>query len=139
MEIKTILLILLPILSAIISSYITYHFAIKTKQKEAMLKFKEEKYANLLILLQGFVGKTASSDNKKLFLEEFYKSWIYCSDNVIKSINKMLNLIMQSKGQPPNHNKGKEIIGTIVLEMRKDLLGKTKLNSNNFAYIDVIE
>ena len=59
MEIKDLLLILIPLVVAMLSSYLTYFFTIKSKRSEAILKFKEEKYSNLLILLQGFIGNTA--------------------------------------------------------------------------------
>ena len=58
MVIKDYLLLLLPLIAAALSSYLTYLFAIKSRHKESMVRFKEEKYSNLLILLQGFVGKT---------------------------------------------------------------------------------
>lgn len=64
---KTILLILISVITAILSSYLTYYFTIKSKKSEAILKFKEEKYSNLLILLQGFVGRTASGETKRKF------------------------------------------------------------------------
>ena len=139
MKIETILLILLPIITAIVSSYLTYYFTIKAKKSEAILKFKEEKYSNLLILLQGFVGKTTSGETKRKFFEEQYKSWLYCSDGVVKAINEMVQLVIDLRGKEPEPEKGKKAVGNIVLEMRKDLLGKTKLTSENFRYTDVID
>ena len=139
MKIETILLILLPIITAIVSSYLTYYFTIKSKKSEAILKFKEEKYSNLLILLQGFVGKTTSGETKRKFFEEQYKSWLYCSDGVVKAINEMVQLVIDLRGKEPEPEKGKKAVGNIVLEIRKDLLGKTKLTSENFRYTDVID
>ncbi|MFA5084195.1 MAG: hypothetical protein WC475_02330 [Candidatus Paceibacterota bacterium] len=139
MDIKTILLILIPIITAVLGSYLTYYFTIKSKKSEAILKFKEEKYSNLLILLQGFIGRTTSGETKKKFFEEQYKSWLYCSDGVVKAINEMVQLVIDSRGKEPEHGKGKKAIGNIVFEMRKDLLGKTELTADNFGYTDVIE
>jgi hypothetical protein len=139
MNTTAILLVLIPIATAAISSYLTYFFAIKSKKSEAILKFKEEKYSNLLILLQGFVGKTTSGETKRKFFEEQYKSWLYCSDSVVKAINKMVQLVIDSRGKEPDTEKGKKAVGNIVLEMRKDLLGKTELTTNDFKYTDVIE
>ena len=139
MKIETTLLILIPVIIAVISSYLTYYFAIKSKKNEAILKFKEEKYSNLLILLQGFVGKTTSGETKKKFFEEQYKSWLYSSDGVIKAINEMVQIIINARGKEPEQEKGKKAVGNIVLEMRKDLLGKTNLKSEDFRYTDVIE
>src|SRR3989339_923636 len=139
MDIKTILLILIPITTAVLSSYLTYYFAIKSKKSEAILKFKEEKHSNLLILLQGFVGKTTSGETKRKFFEEQYKSWLYSSDGVVKAINEMVQLVISSRGKEPEPEKGKRAVGNIVLEMRKDLSGKTNLKSEDFRYTEVIE
>jgi hypothetical protein len=138
MEVRNILLITMPLLAGIISSYATYYFAIKSKRDEAILKFKEEKYSNLLILLQGFIGNTTSSELKVKFFEEQYKSWLYSSDGVVKSINEMIELVKRTAGQVPNPHDGQKAIGNIVLEMRKDMLGKTNLTNSDFQYTDVV-
>ncbi|RNA63586.1 hypothetical protein D1631_17520 [Chryseobacterium nematophagum] len=137
MENKDLFLILFPILTAILSSYLTYFFAIKSKQKEAILKFKEEKYTNLIIALQGFVGSTASTEKKKIFFEEHYRSWLYSSDEVIKNINDLV--ISLEGGKTPDQMEGKKLIGNIILAMRKDLVGNTSLKNIDFRYIDVID
>lgn len=139
METKDILLITLPIVTAILSSYLTYYFAVKSKKNEAITRFKEEKYSNLIIALQGFVGSTVSANTKRKFFEEQYKSWLYSSDEVVKSINDLIKLLIEEKGNTPNPEKGREIIGTIILKMRKDLLGKTELSYKDFRYTDVID
>src|SRR3989338_1075459 len=113
MEMKDMLLILFPIIAGIVSSYITYYFAIKSKKNEAILEFKEEKYANLVVLLQGFTGKTASGDTKRKFLEEQRKSWLYCSDEVIKAVNNMLILFVEKENRLIDNEKAKEAIGNI--------------------------
>ncbi len=139
METKNILLIILPIIAGLISSYLTYYFTIKAKKSEAILKFKEEKYVALLITMQGFIGKMANADLKHSFFEEQYKSWLYCSDDVVKTINNMVRLVIDAHGKKPNPEEGRKAIGNIVLAMRKDLLGKTKLEYNDFQYTDIFE
>jgi len=129
---------LLPILTAIIGSYLTYFFASRSKREEAVLKYKEEKYVNLLVLLQGFVGSTATSETKRKFFEEQYRSWIYSSDEVVKAINEMVNLVINSREKTPDPVLGKKVVGNIVLAMRKDLNEKTKLKHTDFTYIDVM-
>ena len=139
MDYKNLLLIFIPVIVAVASSYLTYYFTIKSKQKESILKFKEEKYSNLIIFLQGFVGNTANAETKKKFFEEQYKSWLYSSDGVVKSINEMVRLIVEAKGKEPDQKSGKKLVGNIILEMRKDLLKKTKLSPEDFIYTDVIK
>jgi hypothetical protein len=136
MNTKDILIIVLPIITGLGGSYLTYYLTLKSKRDEAILRFKEEKYANLLILLQGFVGLTAKPETKRSFFAEQYKSWLYSSDDVVLSINHMVNeLINVPAGKViPD---GENTIGTIVLAMRKDMLGKTKLRAKDFKYINV--
>lgn len=138
MEIKDVLLVALPILTAILSSYLTYFFAIKTKHREVMAKFKEEKYSNLIVALQGFVGSTTSADTKRKFYEEQYKSWLYSSDDVVVAVNRLTELLIAQKGKDPEPELGRQIVGSIILEMRKDLLGKTALTYKDFRYTDVL-
>lgn len=127
----------LALTSAVIGGFVSYYFASKSKKLEAIIKFREEKYSNLLILLQGFVGNTVSYETKKKFFEEQYKSWVYCSDEVVLAINNLVRLVIDSEGKEPNPNEGRKAIGNIVLAMRKDLLGKTTLTYKDFRYTDV--
>ena len=129
----------LALTSAIIGGFISYYFTSKSKKLEAVLKFREEKYSNLLILLQGFVGSTTSSEIKKKFFEEQYKSWIYGSDEVVTALNNLVDLVIKSQGKDPNPEEGRKAVGNIVLAMRKDLLGKTTLSYNDFRYTDVLK
>lgn len=62
----------------------------------------------------------------------------YSSDGVVKAVNELVNLLIQEKGNKPNAELGRKVIGNIILEMRKDLLGSTKLTHNDFRYTDVI-
>jgi hypothetical protein len=129
----------LAFLSALVGGLISFYFASKSKKFEAVLKFREEKYTNLLILLQGFVGNTANAETKKKFFEEQYKSWIYSSDEVIIATNHLINLVIAENGKKPDIISGRKAIGDIVLAMRKDLLGSSKLSYNDFRYIDVVK
>ena len=103
-----------------------------------MMKFKEEKYSNLIIALQGFIGSTVSPETKVKFFEEQYKSWLYSSDEVVEVINELIRLLIEERGKSPDPVRGRQVIGNIILEMRKDLLGKTKLTNRDFRYTDVI-
>ncbi|BBN58723.1 hypothetical protein [Hydrogenovibrio marinus] len=128
--------ILLPLLTLIVGSILTYVFTKKLKQSEIAQQRKEEQYSKLLVKLQGFVGQTANKKTKEEFFEEFYKSWLYASDDVVSSINNLVEFIKNEKN--PNPAEGRKIIGTIVLAMRKDLNKKSKLTHSDFNYTDVI-
>ncbi len=123
--------------TALITSILTYNFTNKVTKAAAVMKFREEKYAKLLVLLEGFVGNTASAETKRAFFKEQHESWLYCSDEVTKAINHMIGLVAQNKGMV--RVTGEDPVGAIVMAMRKDLLGKTKLSTSDFRYIDVID
>ena len=72
-EIKDVLIIVLPIVSAFLSAWLTYLMT----YNEAKRRFKEEKYQNLLLYLQGFIGPYASGEKKQEFFNELYKSQLY--------------------------------------------------------------
>jgi hypothetical protein len=137
-DITTLSTFILALFSAVIGGYISYYFASKSRKQEAIVKFREEKYSNLIIFLQGFVGNTSNSETKKKFFEEQYRSWTYSSDEVIKALNNLVELVKKNEGQKPNFEDGQKAIGNIVLAMRKDLLGKTNLSFKDFQYTDVI-
>jgi hypothetical protein len=139
MSLETTIQFLLPTITAVIGACLTFYFSNRSKKQESIIRFKEAKYANLLIKLQGFVGNTTSAKAKKEFFEEQYQSWLYCSDEVVEAINEMVNLVINSRGKTPSPHEGRKAIGNIVLAMRKDLLGKSKLDYTAFQYIDVIE
>ncbi|MFA5954790.1 MAG: hypothetical protein WC817_04630 [Patescibacteria group bacterium] len=138
MDYTIILTAITAVISAALSSWLTYTFAVKKIKSESALRFKEEKYANLLSLMQGFIGQTTSGETKKKFFEEQYKSWLYSSDEVVLAVNDLVKLLIAERGKAPDPEKGREVVGSIVLQMRKDLYGKTKLKYNDFSYTDVL-
>lgn len=137
MDTATLTTLLMTLIPAVIGGYISFYFASKAKKDEAIIKFREEKYTNLLILLQGFVGDTANYQTKIKFFEEQYKSWIYASDEVVIAVNELIDLVKNNNGQDPNPLDGEEAIGKVVLAMRKDLLKKTSLGREAFVYTSV--
>jgi hypothetical protein len=139
MQTKDILILLLPFVSGVVSAYVTYLFTVRTKKNESMLKYKEEKYSNLIVLLKGFVGNTASGELKRKFFDEQYRSWLYSSDSVVVAVNNLIELLISERGKKPEPKRGREIVGNIILEMRKDLMGRTRLTSKNFKYTDVVD
>jgi hypothetical protein len=126
-----------PLVGIAVGAFLTYLFTSRSKREESIIRFKEEKYAKLLIKLQGFVGVTASAQLKREFFEELYQSWLYASDDVVKALNAMVHLVVDSKGSQPDPQAGRRIVGEIVLAMRRDLLHKTDLDYTAFQYMDV--
>jgi hypothetical protein len=136
---KEWLIALVPLVRAALGAFLAYLFTSRTKRDESITRFKEEKYAKLLVKLQGFVGATTSAQLKREFFEEQYQSWLYASDEVVESLNRMARLVIESRDAPPDHEIGRKAVGEIVLAMRRDLLHKTALDYTSFQYTDVLE
>ena len=133
------LIALVPLSSAALGAYLSYLFTARAKRDEAINRFKEEKYKNLLIKLQGFVGTTSSTQLKKEFFEEQYQAWLYASDEVVEAINALVQLVIEGHGRDPDPTSGRKAVGNVVLAMRKDLLKRTSLSYAAFRYTDVID
>ena len=139
MATKDILLIVFPLVSGVLASYFTYYLALKSKRDEAILRFKEEKYSNLILMLQGFIGVTANTKNKKAFFEEQYRSWIYASDEVVLTMKDMVDLLLKTQFDAKYQDQQRAAIGKVVLAMRKDMLRKTNLSEQDFQYTSVLD
>jgi hypothetical protein len=130
------------ILSALVGSGVTYWFGVRHLRTETEIKVKVEKYNNLIKYLRGFIGLTISAELKKQFFQEWETSWLYCSDDVFNAIRKMIEYARDKNKQQRylQNGVGNEILGDIIIAMRKDLLRKkTKLSNKDFVFWDVIE
>lgn len=83
---------------------------------------KIEQYENMIKALSGFY-KTGTTDAKNQFIEEYYKSWLYASNETLIKINEFLTLA--SKPQEgtieEDQDKRKEVIKAVLIYLRKDL------------------
>ncbi len=136
---KEMLIAVVPLASAALGAFLAYLFTSRAKRDESIVRFKEEKYAKLLIKLQGFVGATTSAQLKREFFEEQYQSWLYASDEVVESINALVRLVKEGRGSAADAEVGRKAVGDIVLAMRRDLLRKTTLDYKAFQYTDVLD
>lgn len=135
---KEILISMLPLVGTVLGALMAYIFTSRAKRDESIVRFKEEKYAKLLVKLQGFVGTTSSGQLKREFFEEQYQSWLYASDEVVEAVNHLVQLASKSRGAPPDQEAGRKAIGAVVLAIRKDLLKTTSLSYKSFQYTDVL-
>lgn len=134
------LTVLVPFLTSIVGAFLGFWFTSRVKRDEAMIRFKEEKYAKLLVKLQGFVGLTSSTELKKEFFEEQYQSWLYASDEVVQKVNFLVRIVIEHQGKTPDPKVGQQAIGNIVVAMRRDLMKKgTTLSYDAFQYTDVVD
>lgn len=137
---KDVLIIVLPILTAFFSINMT-------KNKDLELKTTEEKirrYERIISYLKnGFMGSTLSNEDKHLnkmkYYEETYVVWLYASDEVILSINEFaFDFAIYSKTPSIDSEKKVQLTaGKLLLAMRNDTRGKTKLKETDFISTEV--
>ena len=121
--------------TVILSTFLTYYFTKKSTEVDSARKHKEESYINLILHLNSFHEKYATTKNKEIFFQEYYKSWAYASDEVITCINKLIESV--KNGKVPTPEEGQKLIANIIIAVRKDLKVKSKIDPKVFEYIKV--
>lgn len=129
--------ILIPILVGTFCSYITYILTKKTKVDDSIRAFREKSYENLILNAQAFVGEESNPEEKEIFLQEMYKSWVYCSDDVVAAINEIMEYMMLSVDEKNSIKRDQTLLGNLIVAIRKDLMGKSSLVANDFQYYKV--
>ena len=106
----------------------------RSNRLKARRRFKEKRYGWLVVLLeQAYVGKSASVETKKLFYAEYYKSWLYCSSQVIEAMNKFRRLFEGKQGDI-NPMLANPRIEQLVRAMREDSGTAHSLKSGDVYY-----
>jgi len=125
-------------LAAVLSAFIAimgYAFqawlAQKKEHETMRRRGKEKRYIKMLKALHGFYESTNKDDLKQKFIEEYRISWLYASDDVIKSIDNFFDMIKVGAENVSQEEK-KKALGQIVINMRKDLRIETKLRPSDF-------
>lgn len=130
---------IIPIITLLLGSIVTFVFSRIQNNTTSKRKFKEDHYCNLLESLQAFVGSTATTEAKQRFFSEYYKSWVYADEKVILAFKALIDSMRVDLANREAPRNGKELLGNIVLAIRKDLGIKDDLTYGAFEYIDVIE
>jgi len=92
---------------------------------------KEKCYSMLLESLSGFYSHSSDATVRNQFIEEYKKSWMYCSDEVIQAMNNMIHATKE--GAIIEMDRRLEIIGELIIEIRKDLLKRDLTNKTNLS------
>jgi len=125
---------LIPVLAALLSALLASWLTEQHLKKELVCKFKEQKYSELMFLLQAFFSNSKNNEMRQEFYNELYRSRIYASDDVLKKINLFFDWFDSNGGNPNNGPNGQKLIGELCLLMRNELLGKTSLVASDFKY-----
>lgn len=95
---------------------------------------KEVRYKHMLIDLIGFYSGKVNREKIEEFCEHYRHAWLYSSDEAIKRINAFLiasGAVQQEIGEKEKSAQ------KMVLEMRQDFRGKTKLTPEDFLFVTV--
>lgn len=103
-------------------------------RKRKIAENKEKIYKSMLHSLRGFYTGTNHQEAPKLkqaFIKEYYGSWLYCPDSVVRAINNFFQAV-RVKPQPSTEEQKKRALFEVFLAMRKDMGIKTNLEYDDF-------
>jgi hypothetical protein len=126
--------------SLVLSGYVTYSFALRKIRDEAARKFREEKYEKMLENVAGFYNTGGRVKFDPMMVEKFLcearKIYLYASDDVCRSVKDFADNVskMTSDGGDNVH----EMYKAMILCMRKDLMGKTRLQVSDVEFYRTI-
>lgn len=102
-------------------------------QKRALEQYskKEAHYQELISSLRGFYIGSTSVENQTKFLEELNKCWLYCPDIVIKKAYEFLDTVRPETAG--TQEKKMEAMGSLVVEIRRDLLSRRYVKNTKFT------
>jgi len=107
-------------------------------QKSEVVAKKREVYEEISVALGVFVtGRDSTVDDKKRFLEEYSKLWLWACDSVIRAANEfsdiMIGLDQYDEGK---QRRAKRAYANFIIEMRKDLgFQKTSLDTDEYKFV----
>lgn len=137
--------ILIPVVAALIalgSGLLTFHLNECSKRRYEEYKRREERYASLIRSLKGFYETSPSEEKKTEFLDQVSLCWMYCPDDVINRAYRFLSTVRT--GQKYSKKDQEKAVGELILEIRRDLIGrkplrKTVLRPEQFQILVPIE
>ncbi len=126
--------IFLPLVGAVVAWFLN------ERRRHAWEEYlrKEDRYRELLRNLSGFYSHSADPEMRRLFIEEYKRCWLYCSDDVIKAANAAMDVMVEGTTVPMEQRR--QILGEFVLAIRRDLLRRrltkdTSLSSSDYRQI----
>jgi hypothetical protein len=124
------------IVSAVIG-VIGYLIKYRLSQKSEAMAKKREVYEEISTALGVFVaGRDTTPDDKKRFLDQYSKLWLWAPDSVIRAANEFIDIIMTlNSSNRQEQRNAKHAYTNFVIEMRKDLgFPKTSLKFDEYRF-----
>lgn len=121
-----------------IGYFVKYYLDLQlAKQSEAMAQ-KRKVYGEIATALGIFVsGRDSTTEDKKRFLDQYAKLWLWASDSVIRAANEFSDIMMEfDASNKEDQRKAKHAYANFVMEMRKDLgFSKTQLRHDEYKFV----
>lgn len=106
------------------------------KKSEAMAK-KKEFHEEIATAMRVFVSRgNATAEDKRLFLKQSSRLWLWAPDSVIRACNKFTDIMIRfNESEQERQKEAKEAYANFIIEMRKDLgFPKTTLNFDDYRF-----
>ena len=117
--------ILGPIVGTILGALVAWLLNQRAKWKWERHIRKEERYVRFLDSITGFYVDSASAPSRTEFLRQLRLAWLSCPDEVIHLGNRFLETV-ETKDEKSADDEKEAALGSLVLEMRRDMVGTTK-------------
>ena len=88
---------------------------------------KEERYVGFLDSIAGFYVGSSTAEEKTKFIHQLRLAWLYCPDDVIRLGNRFLDTV-KVKDEKSTDAEKETALGNLLLELRREMVGKTKTN-----------
>jgi hypothetical protein len=122
----------------VIGYFIKYYLDLQlAKQSQAIVK-KREVYEEIATALGVFVqGRSNTIDDKKRFLENFSKLWLWAPDPVIRAANNFSDIMTGlDAANTEQQESAKCAYAAFMIEMRKDLgFSRTSLGIDEYRFV----
>lgn len=99
---------------------------------EAKQKMRDNFQVFMMMSLEGFFQRSSDDGKIREVCEQYRMAWLYASDSVIKTINSWLK---SQRVIPPSKDSAEWATASMVLQMRKEVYGKTDLREEDFFLV----
>lgn len=143
-KLKTVLPIFLllvgiipTLLATTLSEIIKYKNSIilqNQQRKEEMFKKRERVYQKMIENIDGFYN-SEDWDKKLIFFSADREAWLYCPDNVIKSVKRFTETLPKSSAFTDEEKFNR--LSEMLIEMRNDLIKLETITQTNLTPSDL--
>ncbi len=118
------------VVTALGAVFIWFLNQLSKRKWEAHIR-REKRYKRFLDSIDGFYENSQCSKSKNEFIRQLRLAWLYCPDSIIRQANQFLESV-EKREKKSTHDEKETALANLVLEMRRDMVGKTDLNTTDF-------